>query len=57
MTDQSAPPKPKEGAATHLLLIAGALLYEWRIPVHQAVKGLKAAYEMEKAKHEKRAIL
>ena len=47
--------KPKEGAATYLLLVAGALLYEWGIPIQRAAKGLKIAYEMEKEKQEKRS--
>jgi len=45
-----------KGAATGMLLIAGALMYEWKIPINLACKGLRLAYKMEREKVEKAAL-
>lgn len=37
-------------AAAGMLLICGALMHEWGLPINKAVKGLRLAYRMERDK-------
>lgn len=47
-------PQDEKEAAAGALLVLGAMLYEWKLPIGKAIRGLREAYKMARLKNESR---